>query len=100
MVPALVAWSRDAAGVRATATTGAPASAKAVAIPRPRPRLAPTMMAVLPERSLMVVLVLCVSRVRLAVVLVVAAPPEGGLVATEGRAVQPVVHAPHAVHPA
>src|SRR5437899_5112701 len=34
------------------------------------------------------------------VVLVVAAPPEAGLVATEWRAVEPLVHAPEAVHPA
>src|SRR6266446_6825947 len=36
----------------------------------------------------------------LAVVLVVAAPPEAGLVATEWRAVEPLVHAPEAVDPA
>src|SRR5437899_8555250 len=33
------------------------------------------------------------------VVLVVAAPPEAGLVATEWRAVEPLVHAPEAVDP-
>src|SRR6266581_321198 len=36
----------------------------------------------------------------LAVVLVVAAPPEAGLVAAEWRAVEPLVHAPEAVQPA
>src|SRR5437660_12115470 len=36
----------------------------------------------------------------LAVVLVVAAPPEVGLVATEWRAVEPLVHAPEDVYPA
>src|ERR1700724_1663104 len=36
----------------------------------------------------------------MAVVLVVAAPPEAGLVATEWRAVEPRVHAPDAVQPA
>src|SRR5216684_7637170 len=36
----------------------------------------------------------------LAVVLVVAAPPDAGLVAAEWRAVEPRVHAPDAVHPA
>src|SRR5216684_3048056 len=35
-----------------------------------------------------------------AVVLVVAAPPDAGLVTTEWRAVEPLVHAPDAVHPA
>src|SRR5216684_6085358 len=44
--------------------------------------------------------ILCVSMVSLAVVLVVAAPPEAGLVATEWRAVEPRVHAPEAVQPA
>src|SRR3989454_3098126 len=34
------------------------------------------------------------------VVLVVAAPPEAGLVAPLGRAVEPLVHAPQAVHAA
>src|SRR6202165_1893276 len=38
--------------------------------------------------------------IRLADVLVVAAPPHAGLVATERRAVQPLVHAPEAVYPA
>ncbi len=38
--------------------------------------------------------------VSLAVVLVVAAPPEAGLVATAWRAVEPLVHAPEAVNPA
>src|SRR5439155_12087604 len=36
----------------------------------------------------------------LAVVLVVAAPPGAGLVAAEGGAVEPLVHAPQAVDPA
>src|SRR6266571_8890012 len=36
----------------------------------------------------------------LAVVLVMAAPPEPRLVAPLGRAVEPLVHAPEAVHPA
>src|SRR6267378_2474165 len=41
------------------------------------------------------------SRLRSAlVVLVVVAPPEAGLVATLGRAVEPLVHAPEAVHSA
>src|SRR2546429_9151155 len=57
------------------------------AIPRPRPRLAPTTTVVLPDKSLIIVLFLCMSMVSLAVVLVVAAPPEAGLVATEWRAV-------------
>src|SRR3954452_10888622 len=38
--------------------------------------------------------------VSLVVVLVVAAPPEVGLVAPEWRAVEPLVHAPEAVHSA
>src|SRR6266851_2269073 len=38
--------------------------------------------------------------VSLAVVLVVALPPEAGLVATEWRAVEPLVHAPEDVQPA
>src|SRR5229473_358902 len=98
---ALVAASSASAGpVRATATTGAPASANARAIPRPKPRLAPTTTVVLPDKSLIIVLFLCMSMVSLAVVLVVAAPPEAGLVATEWRAVEPLVHAPEAVHPA
>src|SRR6266851_10463221 len=37
--------------------------------------------------------------VSLAVVLVVALPPEAGLVAAERRAVEPLVHAPEAVDP-
>src|ERR1017187_2633063 len=72
-------------------TTGAPASANARAIPRPRPRLAPTTTVVLPDKPL-IVLFLCVFMVSLAVVLVVAAPPEAVLVATEWRAVEPLVH--------
>src|SRR5436309_1523766 len=36
----------------------------------------------------------------LAVVLVMAAPPEPRLIAPLGRAVEPLVHAPEAVHPA
>src|SRR5229473_3555222 len=63
-------------------------------------RPAPTTTVVLPDKSLIIVLFLCVSMVSLAVVLVVAAPPEAGLVATEWRAVEPRVHAPDAVHPA
>src|SRR6266436_4061684 len=101
---ALVAASSSSAGpVRATATTGAPASANARAIPRPKPRLAPTTTVVLPDKSLkalMFVPFLCVSMVSLAVVLVVAAPPDAGLVATEWRAVEPLVHAPEDVQPA
>src|SRR6266436_5383565 len=50
--------------------------------------------------ALIIVLFLCVSMVSLAVVLVVAAPPEAGLVATEWRAVEPLVHAPEDVQPA
>src|SRR5207302_8591737 len=46
------------------------------------------------------VLFLCMAMVSLAVVLVVAAPPEAGLVATEWRAVEPLVHAPEDVQPA
>jgi len=61
---------------RATATTRAPASASARAIPRPRLRLAPATTVVLPDRSLIIVLFPCVSVVSLAVVLVVAAPPQ------------------------
>ena len=38
--------------------------------------------------------------IRLGVVLVVAAPPQTGLVATEWRAVEPRVHAPDGIHPA
>src|SRR6267143_5402571 len=41
-----------------------------------------------------------VSHVSLAVVLVMAAEPGAGLVATEWRAVEPLVHAPEAVDPA
>src|SRR5229473_3359054 len=63
-------------------------------------RPAPTTTVVLPDKSLLIVLFLCVSMVSLAVVLVVAAPPEAGLVATEWRAVEPLVHAPEAVNPA
>src|SRR5713101_1143452 len=33
-------------------------------------------------------------------ILVVAAPPQAGLVATEWRAVEPLVHTPEAVYPA
>src|SRR5260221_2466261 len=74
---ALVAASSASAGpVRATATTAAPASANARAIPRPRPRLAPATTVVLPGKSLIIVLFPCVSVVSLAVVLVVAAPPQ------------------------
>src|SRR6266436_8182074 len=63
-------------------------------------RPAPTTTVVLPDKSLIIVLFLCVSMVSLAVVLVVAAPPEAGLVATEWRAVEPLVHAPEDVQPA
>src|SRR6266446_5111755 len=63
-------------------------------------RPAPTTTVVLPDKSLIIVLFLCVSMVSLAVVLVVAAPPEAGLVATAWRAVEPLVHAPEAVNPA
>src|SRR5258708_8773040 len=67
---ALVAANSASAGpVRATATTGAPASANARAIPRPRPRLAPTTTAVLPDKSFIIVLVLCVSMISRLVVL-------------------------------
>src|SRR3989475_12648626 len=100
MFALVVASSASAGPVRATATTGAPASANARATPRPKPRLAHTTTVVLPDKSLIVVLFLCVSTVSLAVVLVVAAPPEAGLVATEWRAIEPLVHAPQAVHPA
>src|SRR6266852_4000582 len=100
MFALVVASSASAGPVRATATTGAPASANARAIPRPKPRLAPTTTVVLPDKSLITVLFLGVSMVSLAVVLVVAAPPEAGLVATEWRAVEPRVHAPEAVNPA
>src|SRR2546421_8503507 len=100
MFALVVASSASAGPVRATATTGAPASANARAIPRPRPRLAPTTTVVLPDKSLIIVLFLCMSMVSLAVVLVVAAPPEAGLVATEWRAVEPLVHAPEDVQPA
>src|SRR5258708_5263378 len=50
--------------------------------------------------ALRIVLFLCGAMVSLAVVLVVAAPPEAGLVATEWRAVEPLVHAPEDVQPA
>src|SRR5258708_35457805 len=100
MFALVVASSASAGPVRATATTGAPASANARAIPRPRPRLAPTTTVVLPDKSLIIVPFLCVSMVSLVVVLVVAAPPEGGLVATEWRAGEPLVHAPEGVQPA
>src|SRR6266705_1919400 len=63
MVPAPLAGSGNAAAVRDTATTGAPALAKATAIPRPRPRLAPTTTVVLPDKSRIIVLSLCVSTV-------------------------------------
>src|SRR6266702_910672 len=75
-------------------------SANTRAIPCPKPQLAPTTTVVLPDQSLLIVLVLCVSMGSLVIVLVVAAPPEAGLVATEWRAVEPLVHAPEAVHPA
>src|SRR5260370_22093292 len=67
--------------VRATATTGAPASANARAIPRPKPRLAPTTTVVLPHKSLIIVLFLCMSMCSLPVVLLLAARPDAGLVA-------------------
>jgi hypothetical protein len=80
----VVASSASAGPVRAIATTGAPASANARAIPRPKPRLAPTTTVVLPDKSLIVVFPLRVRGFRSAApVLVVAAPPEVGLVATE-----------------
>src|SRR5712691_3301076 len=63
-------------------------------------RPAPTTTVVLPDKSLIIVLFLGVSMGSLAVVLVVAAPPEAGLVATERRAVEPLVHAPQDVNPA
>src|SRR5713226_4359591 len=63
MFALVVASSASAGPVRATATTGPPASANARAIPRPRPRLAPTTTVVLPDKSLMIVLFLCVSMV-------------------------------------
>src|SRR3989440_9573864 len=100
MFALVVASSASAGPVRATATTGAPASANAGAIPRPRPRLAPTTTVVLPDKSSILVLFLCMPRVSLAFVLVVAAPPEAGLVAPEWRAVEPLVHAPEDVQPA
>src|SRR5207237_5678201 len=100
MFALVVASSASAGPVRATATTGAPASANARAIPRPRPRLAPTTTALPLEKSLMVVFFLSMLTVWLAVVLVVAAPPEAGLVAAEWRAVEPLVHAPEAIHSA
>src|SRR5258706_693819 len=77
MFALVVASSASAGPVRATATTGAPASANARAIPRPKPRLAPTTTVVPPDKLLIVVLFPCLSRVSVAVVLVVAAPPEG-----------------------
>src|ERR1019366_8348597 len=94
MFALVVASSASAGPVRATATTGAPASANARAVSRPRPRLTPATTVVLPGRSLVIVLVLCVSMVSLAVVVVVAAPPEAGLVAAEWRAVEPLVRCP------
>src|SRR6266550_6527817 len=100
MFALVVANSASAGPDRATATTGAPASANAPAIPRPKPRLAPTTTVVLPDKSLMLVLFFCVSMGSLALVLVVAAPPQAGLVATEWRAVEPLVHTPEAVYPA
>src|SRR6266536_494970 len=64
---ALVAASSASAGpVRATATTAAPASANAPAIPRPKPRLAPTTTVVLPDKSLIIPLFLCVAMVSVA----------------------------------
>src|SRR6266545_1922116 len=63
MFALVVASSASAGPVRATATTGAPASANARAIPRPKPRLAPTTTVVLPDKSLIIVLFLCVSMV-------------------------------------
>jgi hypothetical protein len=46
----------SASGSRATATTEAPASSSASAMPRPIPLLAPTTRAILPDRSLITVL--------------------------------------------
>src|SRR5436305_15270876 len=63
MAPAPPAGWGNPARVRETATTGAPASAKAVAIPRPKPRLAPTTTVVLSDKSLTIVLFLCLSMV-------------------------------------
>src|SRR2546421_2501701 len=100
MFAPVAASSASAWPDRATATTEAPSSANARAIPCPKPRLAPTTTVVLPDQSLMLVLVLCVSMGSLAVVLVVAAPPEAGLVATEWHAVEPLVRAPEDVQPA
>src|SRR5467141_2749953 len=101
MFALVMASSASAGPVRATATTGAPASANARAIPRPKPRLAPTTTVVLSDKSLMIVSCLCLSTSPVTgVVFVVAAPPEAGLVATERRAVKPLLHSPEAVHPA
>src|SRR5258708_8474635 len=100
MFALVVASAASAGPVRATATTGAPASANARAIPCPKPLLAPTTTVVLPDKSLILFLFLCVSMVSLAVVLVVAVPPEAGLLATEWPAVEPLVHAPEDVQPA
>src|SRR5947209_3416670 len=97
MFALVVASSASAGPVRATATTGAPASANARAIPRPNPRLAPTTTVVLPDKSLIIVLFLCVSMVSLAVVLFVAAPPDPRFVAPLRCAVEPLVHAPQAI---
>src|SRR5947209_525562 len=91
MFALVVASSASAGPVRATATTGAPASANARAIPRPKPRLAPTTTVVLLDKSLMVVLLVRMPVGSRGVVLVVAAPPEAGLVATEWRTVQPLL---------
>src|SRR4029453_6702080 len=83
MVALVVASSARAGPVRATANTGAPASENAREIPRPKPLLSPTTTVVLSDKSLMIVLFLCMAMVRwrslllasLAVVLVVAAGP-------------------------
>src|SRR6266568_2457573 len=100
MFALVVASSASAGPFRATATTGAPASANARAIPRPKPRLAPTTTVVLPDKSLIIVLFPCVSMVSLAVVLVVAAPPDPRFVAPLRCAVEPLVHAPQAIESA
>src|SRR4029453_19229154 len=99
MVALVVASSARAGPVRATANTGAPASENAREIPRPKPLLSPTTTVVLSDKSLMIVLFLCMAMVRwgslllasLAVVLVVAAEPGlpcVALVSALGRPVQ------------
>src|SRR2546421_2130953 len=100
MFAPVAASSASAWPDRATATTEAPASANARAIPRPKPRLAPTTTVVLPDKSLIVTLLLCLSAGSLGVVFITTAVPGNVLVAPLWCAVEPLVHAPDCVEAA